>query len=116
MKFLVDRCAGHVLAAWLRSEGHDVTEARELGHDPGDRELLRIAAGQGRVLITLDKDFGRIVFLEGARHGGVVRLPDVPAAERVSLLKQLLRIHRADLEEGSVITLRGNRIRVSRDS
>jgi predicted nuclease of predicted toxin-antitoxin system len=31
MRFLVDRCAGHRLAEWLRSQGHDVLEARELG-------------------------------------------------------------------------------------
>ena len=30
MKFLIDRCAGRLLADWLRKEGHDVVESREL--------------------------------------------------------------------------------------
>ena len=28
MKFLVDRCAGRLLAEWLLNQGHDVLEAR----------------------------------------------------------------------------------------
>lgn len=43
MRFLVDRCAGRRLAEWLRSQGHDVLEARELGPNPGDRALLERA-------------------------------------------------------------------------
>jgi len=56
MKCLVDRCAGRRLADWLRGQGHDVLEARSLGPDPGDRELLEIAAKQERVLVTIDTD------------------------------------------------------------
>jgi hypothetical protein len=31
MRFLIDRCAGRLLADWLRTQGHDVVESRELG-------------------------------------------------------------------------------------
>ena len=57
MKFLVDRCAGHLLAEWLRGAGHDVIESRDLGPDPGDEQLLQIAHSQARVLITIDTEF-----------------------------------------------------------
>ena len=57
MGFLVDRCAGRRLAEWLRSLGHDVVEARSLGPDPGDKEVLRMAAKEGRILVTIDTDF-----------------------------------------------------------
>ena len=36
MRFLIDRCAGTLIAAWLRTQSHDVVEARDLGPDPGD--------------------------------------------------------------------------------
>jgi len=39
MKFLIDRCAGQLLADWLRTQGHDVVESRELGPDPGNRGI-----------------------------------------------------------------------------
>ena len=65
-----------VLESFLeRSEG-DVAEARERGADPGDEELLRWAAGERRILVTLDKDFGELIFTQGVAHGGLVRLPD----------------------------------------
>ena len=114
MKFLVDRCAGHRLAEWLRGNGHDVVETRERGADPGDHVVLSWAAEQERVLVTIDTDFGRIIFAEGARHCGVVRLPDLPAGPRIALMEQVLERHREDLDAAAIVTVRGGRIRVSR--
>lgn len=114
MKFLIDRCAGRRLAEWLRRRGHDVVESRERGSDPGDRALLEWAAHEGRVLVTLDKDFGEFVFVEQARHCGLIRLPDVPADRRILLMEKVLRDHDRELSEQSVITIRGGRIRISR--
>jgi predicted nuclease of predicted toxin-antitoxin system len=65
MRFLIDRCAGTFIAEWLRTQGHDVVESRERGPDPGDRVLLEWAEQESRVLITIDTDFGQLVFLEG---------------------------------------------------
>ena len=114
MRFLVDRCAGRRLADWLRQQGHDVVEARTLGPDPGDRALLDIALGDQRILVTIDTDCGKHVFVEGAAHSGVVRLPDVSAARRTELMAQVLDRHGHQLAQGAIVTVRGNRIRVSR--
>jgi hypothetical protein len=54
------RCAGTTLARWLRDGGHDVREAQGSGPDPGDEELLVEALAEGRVLVTLDKEFGAL--------------------------------------------------------
>ena len=113
MKFLVDRCAGRRLADWLRAEGHDVVETRERGRDPGDPVVLRWAAVEGRILVTIDTDFGALVFQHGKAHCGVVRLPDVPATQRIGIMTELLTRHSADLERGAIVTVRGGRIRVS---
>ena len=114
MKFLVDRCAGRRLAEWLRSTGHDVIEARELGPDPGDRALLERAAVEERVLITIDTDFGELVYVGQMRHAGLVRLPDVPAERRIALMVQVLERYQQDLETKAIITVRSGRIRISR--
>lgn len=115
MKFLVDRCAGRRLAAWLKSQGHDVVESRNRGPDPGDRALLEWAAGEGRVLVTMDKDFGEFIFVEKLSHYGLVRLPDVPAAVRIALMEKVLVAHGDDLAERAVVTVRGGRIRISQN-
>ena len=114
MKFLIDRCAGRRLADWLRVQGHDVVESRERGPDPGDRALLHWASREERILVTIDTDFGELVYLERAPHCGVVRLPDVPAKERIELMTQVLERHGRALVGAMIITVRGGRIRVSR--
>jgi predicted nuclease of predicted toxin-antitoxin system len=114
VKFLVDRCAGRRLAEWLGSAGHDVLESRQLGPDPGDLALLQRAAREQRILITIDTDFGALIFMGKESHCGLVRLPDVPAEKRIAIFGEILARHTSDLDAGAVITVRGNRIRVSR--
>jgi predicted nuclease of predicted toxin-antitoxin system len=115
LKFLIDRCAGQRLATWLRGEGHDVRTSWEEDPDPGDAVLLRTAAEEGRILVTIDSDLGTLVYLLGAAHAGVIRLPDVPAAARIALMADLLARHGPVLP-GSIVTVRGGRIRISRAS
>jgi predicted nuclease of predicted toxin-antitoxin system len=114
MRFLVDRCAGRSLAEWLNSQGHDVLGSRTLGPDPGDRELLEIASEQGRILITIDTDFGQIIYLHRVAHSGIIRLPDVPSRTRIPLMEALLRDHSQELEAGAIITIKGQRVRISK--
>lgn len=114
MRFLIDRCAGKSVSAWLRIQGHDVADAWATAPDPGDAELLARAAKEERVLVTIDKDFGEHVFLRNSPHWGIVRLPDVPADHRVALMAAVLERHTHDLEERAVVTVRGERIRISR--
>jgi predicted nuclease of predicted toxin-antitoxin system len=113
MRFLIDRCAGTVIGAWLRTQGHDVVESRERGIDPGDRVLLEWAAQESRILITIDTDFGQLVFREGQAHAGLIRLPDVPSKERVAIIKDLTERFQTELESHAIITVRGGKIRIS---
>ena len=114
MRFLIDRCAGTLIAAWLRTQGHDVVEARDLGADPGDRVLLEWAARESRILITIDTDFGQLVFQRGQSHHGLIRLPDVPSHERVAIIKDLIERFQAEIETAAIITVRGGKIRISK--
>lgn len=116
MRFLIDRCTGRRLAEWLRQQGHDVVESRERSPDPGDRKLLEWAVEERRVLVTMDKDFGEFIFIGGASHCGLVRLPDVPAERRIALMERVLAEYAEELAAQSVITVRGERIRISRPS
>jgi len=114
MRFLIDRCAGQFLADWLRTQGHDVVESRELGPDPGDRALLEWAATETRILITVDTDFGELIYLENRSHAGLVRLPDVPTRERQLIMRDLLTRYETELQDGAIITVTGGRIRISK--
>lgn len=114
MRFLVDRCAGRRLAEWLRSNGHDVVEAQSLDPDPGDRALLELADSENRVFVTMDKDFGELIYLRRVSHAGLIRLPDVRVARRIEMVEKLIDQHREALEHRALVTVQGGRVRISR--
>ena len=114
MRFIVDRCAGRRLAGWLRNNGHDVVDIRTLGPDPGDRALLERAESENRILVTTDKDFGELIYLREVPHSGLIRLPDVRMVQRIALVEEVINFHSQALEERAIITVQGNRIRISR--
>jgi predicted nuclease of predicted toxin-antitoxin system len=90
-----------------------VVEASERRPDPGDRALLESAATERRILVTIDTDFGELLFVERRAHAGLVRLPDVPAARRMALMRQVLDARAAELQRGAVLTVRGGRMRIA---
>ena len=84
------------------------------GLTPGDRALLDWAAKQSRILVTIDTDFGELIYVENLLHSGLVRLPDVPTRERQLILQDLLTRYETELLEAAIITVRGGRIRISK--
>ena len=75
--------------------------------------MLELAESEGRILVTIDTDFGELIYLDEVPHAGLLRLPDVPAEQRVALLSEVILNHRQALEDRAVVTLRGERIRIS---
>ena len=114
MRFLVDACAGGKLGCWLVGEGHDIVDLATDGA-PGltDDAVLARAVEEGRILVTLDKDFGELIVQRRHPHRGLVRLPNVRSEERISLMRQVLAAHLDDLSRGAVVTVRGRKVRVS---
>ena len=59
MKFLLDVCASsHSLHTLLTNLGHDVRLVVESDPRSSDETILSLAYQEGRLVITLDKDFG----------------------------------------------------------
>lgn len=83
MRFLLDQDVYAGTARLLRGLGHDVLLAAQLGLERADDEvLLEAGRREARILITRDRDFGGLVFVEG-RGPGVVYLRMLPATERL---------------------------------
>ena len=64
-----------------------------------------------RVLVTIDTDFGALVFGANASHRGLIRLPDVPA-HRDDARFALATLD--EVEAGAMITVQRDKIRLSR--
>ncbi len=78
MKFLLDQDVYAATARFLLDLGHDVVPVASIGLSRAqDQEILRIAQEQNRTLITRDRDFGNLVFVEEL-GAGVIYLRVVP--------------------------------------
>jgi len=75
--------------------------------------LLQRAVLENRILVTIDTDFGRLVFRGGEVHCGIVRLPSVRWDRRIELMHTVIERYGVQLEKGAIITVRGEKIRVS---
>lgn len=92
MRFLVDEFTGPAVVQWLREQGHDVFSVYEEARGMDDRDVVRKAFVENRILITNDKDFGERIYRDRRPHRGVVllRLEDERAAVKIDVVRQLL--------------------------
>jgi predicted nuclease of predicted toxin-antitoxin system len=63
--------------------------------------------------VTIDTDFGELVYVEEVPHAGLARLPDVPAERRIALMAGVLERHQQALEAQAIMTIRRGRLRIS---
>jgi predicted nuclease of predicted toxin-antitoxin system len=90
MKFLVDAHIGNLIIEFLERAKHDVLRATNFPPKTSDSRILQIAAAEGRVVLTSDKDFGELVFrLQQPTVGVVLLRIDVPhEADRLAVLQR----------------------------
>ena len=91
LKFLVDAGVGRSVEEAL-SQQHDVLSVLSFNAGFPDEEILKLAHQQQRIIVTMDKDFGELVFRGKLPHYGVLllRLESATAAERTSVVNQIL--------------------------
>lgn len=106
MRFLLDQDVYSGTAQFLTDLGHDVISASDVGGSrASDEFLLSLAYEDKRILVTRDRDFGALVFLQ--RKPGVVIylrvLPSIQQAVHSELGAVLGRYPEHDLENAFVV-------------
>ena len=115
MKFLLDVCvSSRARTAFLVAQGHDVISALSIDPRASDERLLEFALSEDRALITEDKDFGELMFVQGRLHGPVVRVVELTVDEQVRAIGELLEEHSLELTGQVIVTIARGRIRVRR--
>jgi predicted nuclease of predicted toxin-antitoxin system len=111
-KVFLDSCVWGGTKKVLAEAGIDAIWSGEWPVDPGDEEILVQAHAEGRILVTLDKDFGELAVLRGQQHSGIVRLVGLAARQQAEALLALLEHHAEDLVPGVLVTVQSGRVRV----
>jgi predicted nuclease of predicted toxin-antitoxin system len=115
LSFLADESCDFAVVRVLRAHGYDVRAVSEEMCRSVDRELLQIAQQENRILVTEDKDFGWLVFVERSDSAGVVllRFPAGSRAELCATVDRLVSEHADALREAFTVVQPG-RIRITR--
>ena len=112
MKVLLDSCVWNGAVNELQEAGHDVLWVGDWYQDPGDEEIITYSYNDGRVLITLDKDFGELAIVHGMPHCGIIRLVNFSIRDQATVCKYILSIYEKELKARSIITAEKNRVRI----
>jgi len=74
MRFLANESRDFAIVRALRGAGHDIIAVAEISPRAEGPEVIDLAVTTGRLLLTEDKDFGRVVFADRRASGGVILL------------------------------------------
>jgi predicted nuclease of predicted toxin-antitoxin system len=111
MLFLTDANVFVPMVAGLRQIGHDVFDVKEKHlENLSDQELFELAQKEGRILVTMDKDFSNILLYPPGEYCGiiVVKLYRLKVAEATKIfLGAINDIKPEHIRENLVIIDRG---------
>ena len=114
MRFLADESCDFAVVRALRLDGHDVLAVSEFQQRSVDQEVMELALAESRLLLTEDKDFGRLVFAARVESPGVI-LIRFPASARRMLATAVRRLvaERGSQLARAFVVLQPGSIRIS---
>jgi len=114
MRFLADESCDFAVVRALRTAGFDVLSISESTPRAEDSEVIGLALREERIVLTEDKDFGRLVYSHGQETLGVIFLR-FPTSARRQISKDVVNLVKQQGEKlaRSFITVQPGRIRIS---
>ena len=115
MKLLCDEGVDRPIVEALRTAGYSVIYIAE--SEPGlvDEAVLERARAEKAVLVTLDKDFGELVFRQKLASAGILllRVSGLTAAEKQRVVLTVLEAHGPEIQ-GSFTVVTPTNVRIRR--
>ena len=78
---------------------------RQLDPTMPDIDIIRLAAKEERIIITMDKDFGELVYHSSMQHAGILllRLDDATGIEKAVVIKRILKNYASQLDNSFTV-------------
>ena len=101
LKFLVDVGVGKKVEEYLLDKRYDTKAVRSLDQRMPDQEIIRLAALEKRIVITMDKDFGELVYHSGKDHCGILllRIEDASGSDKQQVIAKILAKYAANMKD-----------------
>ena len=113
IKFVLDVGVGNKVWQYLTTHGFDAILITAINPSMSDTDILLIAEDEERMVITMDKDFGELVYHSGKAHKGVLllRLEDATGDEKVEVIQYILENFENQIE-GKFCVFKNVRFRI----
>lgn len=100
IRFLLDVGVGKKTLEQLQVLGSDAISVLDLNPEMADADILSVAHKEKRMVITMDKDFGELVYRSGKQHNGVLllRLEDATGDEKAVIVQQIVEKFASQIE------------------
>jgi predicted nuclease of predicted toxin-antitoxin system len=118
MNLLADESVERQIVERLRREGHEVLYVAEMEPGITDDAVLERANETAALLLTVDKDFGELVFREGRLSSGgvlLIRLAGLSAETKAQVVSDAFREYASEFPDCFSVISPG-KVRLSRKS
>ena len=111
LRLLADENIPRTVIIALREKGYDVASVWELRSGMSDEEVVELAIKESRIIITFDKDFGRIALLKPNITG--IILLRIPPLNPLYIVERILSVlERIENPYGKLILVRKRTIKI----
>jgi len=118
LRFLLDENISPLVASVLNQARHDAVHVRDVGlRKAPDVAVFDRAVADGRVVVSGDTDFGRLLIEAESRRPTLIlflREDDRRAVTQAGLILSNLEQVKDDLEAGAIFVIEAHRVRVRR--
>lgn len=117
LRFLIDVGVGKGIEKYLQDEGYDTKTVRDIDPRMEDEDIIRTAVTENRMVITMDKDFGELVYHSSIKHSGVLllRLEDANGYEKLKIVKHIMNNY-SDRIKNCFCVFQNNKFRIRKMS
>jgi predicted nuclease of predicted toxin-antitoxin system len=112
LRFLLDVHIAKSIAAALRSRGHDVLQAADQHGLCSDDEILALAAHEERILVTEDRDFSDLIYLQGRTPPPAILYLRTGPAHQPKMVERVMLVLANSLIEGHMVVVEQANIRL----
>ncbi len=103
MKFLADINIPQSVISYLVQNNHEVLDLKRINLLAKDTEIIKLAQQEGRIILTLDKDFiGLIQFPKYRVACIIIRLRNQNPKNIINYLSQLIKNQKTEILERSL--------------
>jgi predicted nuclease of predicted toxin-antitoxin system len=95
LKFIVDVGVGRSSEEWLLAQNFLVLTISSINPEMEDYQIIKLAIKEEGIIITMDKDFGELVFKNNNSHKGILllRLDDAVSEEKLAVIQNIIPEH-----------------------